>query len=84
MSKKLISLASMVKVLNLEVCKTYSIRSVRKVSLFRDFVLAVFLSVACSVLTAIPVAYSGEGYALEFNGGTLTINDDEDALRFGS
>ncbi len=84
MSKKLIYLASMVNVLNLEVCKTYSIRSARKVSLFRDFVLAVFLSVACSLLTAMPVAYGEEGYALEVNGGTVTIDDDEDALRLSS
>ncbi len=85
MCKKLIYLASMVNVLNLEVCKTYSIRSAGKVSLFRDFVLAVFLSVACSLLTAMPVAYGGGGYALEVGGGrTVTINDDEDALRLGS
>jgi len=84
MSKKLIYLASMVNVLNLEVCKTYSIRSAGKVSLFRDFVLAVFLSVACSLLTAMPVAYGEEGYALEVNGGEVTIDDDEDALRLGS
>jgi len=84
MSKKLIYLASMVNVINLEVCKTYSIRSARKVSLFRDFALAVFLSVACSLLTAMPVAYGGEGYALEVNGSTLTIDDDEDALRLSS
>jgi hypothetical protein len=84
MSKKLIYLASMVNVINLEVCKTYSIRSARKVSLFRDFALAVYLSVACSLLTAMPVAYGGEGYALEVNGSTLTIDDDEDALRLSS
>jgi len=84
MSKKLIFLDSMVNVLNLKVCKTYSIRSARKVSLFRDFVLAVFLLVACSLLTAMPVAYGGEGYALEVNGGTVTIDDDEDALRLSS
>jgi len=84
MSKKLIYLASMVNVLNLEVCKTYSIRSAGKVSLFRNFVLAVFLSVACSLLTAMPVAYGEEGYALEVNGGAVTIDDDEDALRLSS
>ncbi len=84
MCKKLIYLVSMVNVLNLEVCKTYSIRSARKVSLFRDFVLAVFLSFACSLLTAMPVAYGGGGYALEVNGGSVTIDDDEDALRLGS
>ena len=84
MSKKLIYLASMVNVLNLEVCKMYSIHSERKASLFRDFVLAVFLSVACSLLTAMPVAYGEEGYALEVNGGTVTIDDDEDALRLSS
>ncbi len=85
MSKKLIYPASMVKVLNLEVCKTYSIRSAGKVSLFRHFVLAVFLSVACSVLTAIPAAYGEDAYALEVGGGrTVTIDDDEDALRLGS
>ena len=83
MSKKVIYLDSMVNVLNLEACKTYSIRSVSKVSLFRDFVLAVFLLVACSVLTGMPVAY-GEGHALEFSGATLTIDDDEDALRLSS
>jgi len=84
MPKKLIYLASMVNVLNLKVCKTYSIRSARKVSLFRDFVLAVFLPVACSLLTAMPVAYGEEGYALEVNGGAVTIDDDEDALRLSS
>ncbi|MCP4256274.1 MAG: LamG domain-containing protein, partial [Planctomycetes bacterium] len=84
MSKKLIYLASMMKVLNLEVSKTYSIRSARKVSLFRDFALAVFLSVACSVLTSMPIAYGGEGFALEVNGSTLTIDDDEDVLRLSS
>jgi hypothetical protein len=73
----------MVKVLNLEMCKTYSIRSAGKVSLFRDFVLAVFLSIACSVLTATPAAYGADGYALEF-GGTLTINDDDDVLRLST
>ncbi|MHC4541318.1 MAG: hypothetical protein ACYS74_16320, partial [Planctomycetota bacterium] len=68
MYKRLICLASMVNVLDLDVCKTHSIRSARKVSLFRDFVLAVFLSVACSLLTAMPVAYGAEGYALEVGG----------------
>jgi len=85
MSKKLIYLASMVNVLNLEVCKTYSIRSARKVSLFKNFVSPVFLSVACSLLTAMSVAYGGEGYALEVGGGrTVTINDDKDVLRLSS
>ncbi len=82
--RKLIYPASMVNVLNLEVRKTYSIRSAGKVSLFRDFVLVVFLSVACSLLTAMPVAYGQEGYALEVNGGAVTIDDDEDALRLSS
>ena len=63
----------------------YSIRKARKVSLFRDFVLAVFLSVVCSLLTATPAAYAGGGYALEVGGGrTVTINDDKDVLRLGS
>jgi hypothetical protein len=84
MSKKLIYLASMENVLNLDLCKTYSIRSAGKVSFFRDCVLAVFLSIACSVLTGMPVAYGEEAYALEFNGATLTIDDDEDALRLSS
>ena len=79
MSKKSIFSTSTV-----EVCKTYSVRSAGKVSLFRDFVLAVFLSIACSVLTAIPAAYGGEGYALEFTGGTLTIDDDQDVLRLST
>ncbi len=56
MSKKLISLASMVNVANLEVCNTCSVRSAGTVSLFRDFGLVVFLSVACSLLTSMPVA----------------------------
>ncbi|MHC4105953.1 MAG: LamG domain-containing protein, partial [Planctomycetota bacterium] len=84
MSKTLIYLACMVKVSNLEVCKTYSIRSARKVSLFRDFVLAVFLLVAYSLLTTMPAAYGADGFALEVNGSTLTIDDDEDALRLSS
>jgi hypothetical protein len=85
MSKELIYLASMVNVLNLEVCKTYSIRSARKVSLFKNFVWPVFLSVACSLLTAMSVAYGGEGYALEVGGGrTVTIDDDKDVLRLSS
>jgi hypothetical protein len=84
MCKKLIYLASMVNVLNLEVYKTYSILSAGKASLFRVFVLAVFLSVACSLLTAMPVAYGEEGFALEVNGGSVTIDDDEDALRLSS
>ena len=65
----------MVNVLNLEVCKMYSIRSARKVSLFKDFVLAVFLFVVCYLLAAMPVAYAGDNidgnpgrYALEFDG----------------
>jgi len=85
MCKKVIYLSSMVNVLNLEVCKTYSIRKARKVSLFRDFVLAVFLSVACSLFTAMPAAYGAGGYALEVGGGrTVTIDDDKDVLRLGS
>ncbi|MHC4680428.1 MAG: LamG-like jellyroll fold domain-containing protein, partial [Planctomycetota bacterium] len=85
MYKRLIYLASMVNVSDLDVCKTHSIRSARKVSLFRDFVLAVFLSFACSLLTAMPVAYGAEGYALEVGGGnTVTIDDNKDALRLGS
>ncbi|MHC4497199.1 MAG: LamG-like jellyroll fold domain-containing protein [Planctomycetota bacterium] len=84
MSQKLISLASMVNVANLEVCKTCSVRSAGKVSLFRDFVLAVFLLVASSLLTAMPVAYSEDAYALEVNGTSLTIDDDEDVLRLSS
>jgi hypothetical protein len=44
----------------------YSIHPARKVALFRDLVLAVLLSVLCSLFTAIPTA-SG-GYALEFDG----------------
>jgi len=85
MSKKSIYLASMVNVLNLDVCKSYSIRSARKASFFRDFMLTVFLSVACSLLTAMPVAYGEEAYALEVGGGgTVTIDDDEDVLRLSS
>ena len=68
MCKKVIYLASMVNVLNLEVCKMYSIRKAWKVSLFRDFVLAVFLAVVGYMLTAMPAAYAGGGYALVFDG----------------
>ncbi|MFQ6036865.1 MAG: hypothetical protein ACE5NM_13580, partial [Sedimentisphaerales bacterium] len=85
MCKKVIYLASMVNVLNLELCKMYSIHSERKASLFRDSVLVVFLSVACYLFTAMPTAYAGSGYALEVGGGrTVTINDDKDVLRLGS
>jgi hypothetical protein len=85
MSKKLIYLAFIVNVLNLEVCKMYSIRKARKVSLFRDLVLAVFLSVVGYMLMAMPAAYAGGGYALEVGGGgTVTIDDDKDVLRLGS
>ena len=52
----------------LEVCKMYSIRPAGKVSLFRDCVLAVLLSVVCSLLTAMPAACAGDRYALEFDG----------------
>ena len=84
MSKKLISLASMVNVSNLERCKTYSIRPAGKVSLLRYFVLAVFLLAASFLLTAMPVAYGEDAYALEVNGASLTIDDDEDVLRLSS
>jgi len=62
----------------------YSINSESKVSLFRDFVLAVFLSVACSLPTTMPAAYAEGRYALEVNGGSVTINDDKNVLRLGS
>ena len=68
MCKKVIYLASMVNVLNLEVCKMYSIRKARKVSLFSDFMLGVFLAVMGSLLTAMPTAYAGDRYALAFDG----------------
>ncbi|MHC4533120.1 MAG: LamG domain-containing protein [Planctomycetota bacterium] len=84
MSKKLVYSASKVNVLNLNVCKTYSIGSAGKVSFFRDFMLAVFLLVASSLLTAMPVAYGEGAYALETNGASLTIDDDEDILRLSS
>ncbi|MFQ6036135.1 MAG: LamG-like jellyroll fold domain-containing protein, partial [Sedimentisphaerales bacterium] len=68
MCKKVIYLAYMVNVLNLEVCKMYSTRKARKVSLFRDFVLAVFLAFVGYMLTTTPAAYAGGGYALVFDG----------------
>ncbi|MFB0525185.1 MAG: LamG domain-containing protein, partial [Phycisphaerae bacterium] len=68
MCKKVIYLASMVNVLNLEVCKMYSMRKARKVGLFRDFVLAVFLVFVGYMLTATPTTYAGDGYALVFDG----------------
>jgi len=58
----------MVAVLNLEVCKMYSFCSARKVNLFKDFMLAVFLSVVCHLLAAVPVAYAVDNYALAFDG----------------
>jgi hypothetical protein len=58
--------------------------SARKVSLFRDFILAVLLLVASSVLTVMPAAYGEDAYALEVNGSSLTIDDDEDVLRLGT
>ncbi|UCG47484.1 MAG: LamG domain-containing protein, partial [Phycisphaerales bacterium] len=84
MSNRLISLASIVDVSNLEVRKTYCIYSAGKASLFRDFVLAVFLLIASSLLTAMPAAYGEDAYALEVNGASLTIDDDEDILRLSS
>ena len=46
----------------------YSIHSARKVSLFRDCVLAVLLSFVCCLLTAMPAAYAADKCALEFDG----------------
>ena len=85
MSNKLISVASiMVKAGNSVWCHTRSARLAERVSLFRHCVLAVFLSVISSVLTAMPAAYGEDAYALEVNGSSLTIDDDEDILRLGS
>ena len=84
MSKRLISLASMVNVVDLEVCRTYSVRSAGKACLLRDLVLAMFFLAASSLLTAAPVAYGEDAYALEFSGASLIIDDDEDVLRLSS
>ena len=84
MCQKLISLASMVNAANPEVCKICFVRSAGKASLFRDFVLAVFVLAAGSLLTATPVAYGEDAHALEVNGSSLTIDDDENALRLSS
>jgi len=46
----------------------YSVHPARKVSLFRDCVLVVLLSVVCPLLTAMPAAYAADRYALEFDG----------------
>jgi len=81
MSDKLTCLASIV---NLFADKTYSIRSVRKVTFFRDFVLTAFLLVGSSLLTATPVAYGEEPHAIEVNGASLNIDDDEDILRLST
>jgi len=59
MYKKLMSLGFIVSILNLDVWKSYSSRSVRKASLFRNFVLVGHLLVASFLLTAIPAAYAG-------------------------
>jgi len=71
------------ELIHLSACNADFLCSAGKVSFFRNFVLAVFLLIACYLLTAMPVAY-GDGYALEFTGGVLTINDDQDALRLSS
>jgi hypothetical protein len=85
MYKKLMSLASIVNMLNLEVWKSYSIHSAGKASLFRDFVLVGFLLVASFLLTAMPAAYAEDMYALEVGVGmTVTIDDDDDVLRLSS
>jgi hypothetical protein len=84
MSNKLNFSASIVNVLNLLSCKTYSIHSIRKVNFLRDFVLAAFLLSASSLFTATPVAYGEGAYALELNGASLNIDDDEDVLRLSS
>jgi hypothetical protein len=85
MYKKLMSLAFIVSILNLDVWKSYSSRSVRKASLFRNFVLVGHLLVASFLLTAIPAAYAEDMYALEVGVGmTVTIDDDDDVLRLSS
>jgi len=85
MSKKLMSLASVVTMLNLDLWKSYSIRSAGKASWFRDFVLVRFLWVAGFLLAAMPAAYAGDMYALEVGVGmTVTIDDDDDVLRLGN
>jgi hypothetical protein len=82
---KLMSLASRVTMLNLEVWKSYSICSAGKSSLFRDFVLVGFLLVASFLSTAMPVAYAEDMYALEVGVGmTVTIDDDDDVLRLSN
>jgi hypothetical protein len=85
MYKKLMSLAFIVNILNLDVWKSYSSRSVRKASLFRNFVLVGHLLVVSFLLTAIPAAYAEDMYALEVGVGmTVTIDDDDDVLRLSS
>ena len=85
MYKRLMSLASIVNMLNLEVWKSYSIHSAGKASLFRDFVLVGFLLVASFLLTAMPTAYAEDMYALEVGVGmTVTIDDDDDVLRLSN
>lgn len=42
---------------------------------------ALFLLVAGPLFTSMPVAQGEDAYALEVNGSSLTINDDEDILR---
>jgi hypothetical protein len=68
MSNKLVSLAPIANVVNL----------------LRDFLLAVSLLVASSLFTGMPVAHGEDAYALEVNGSSLTIDDDDDVLRLGS
>jgi len=85
MYKKLMSLASIMNRLNLDVWKSYSIQSVGKASLFKNFVLVGYLLVASFRLTAIPAAYAEDMYALEVGVGmTVTIDDDDDVLRLSS
>ncbi len=84
MSKKLTSSSSTVNVSNPEVCEIWPDRSAGKASLFRDLVLAVSLLAASSLLTAMPAAHGQGAHALEVNGSSLTIDDDEDILRLSS
>ena len=56
----------------------------RKSNFFRNSILAMFLSVVSCLLTATPTAYGEEAFAIEVNGGAITIDDDEDILRLGT
>jgi len=69
---------------NSQVCESRCTRWAGTVRLFRDFVLAAMLLAAGSLFTAVPAAHGEGAYALEVNGSSLTIDDDDNVLRLST